>query len=366
METHNLVLYSRSAVVSDWSCPRRRYWNYEYGGRGLTPDTTNLALFLGQSLHDGLAAIAHGLDIEDIAPTAVAQVREMLLTNSTSTEVDAEYFAAEQSTLVEGLLRGYARHTWPILQRLYPEVVCVEKEMTFEHDGLTFMAKPDLIVRDEAGDLVYLEFKSTSSVKDQWINSWTTAVQLHSSVRAVEATLGEKVGSVVIVGLNKGYVSYGKQNSPMCYGYFRSGNPPFNADEWLYDYKAGYRKYPIWQRDGGAKRWIDEMPDHILASQFPMTPPIMLNDDLIDAFFKQRARREHAIRHGRELLNKPGVDQPSVLDEYFPQNFEQCSPGWGSGCSYKRLCHGQVDNPLTAGFAHRHSHHDIEEAALNG
>lgn len=363
--TNPLIYYSRSAVVSDWVCPRKRYWNYEYAGRGINPMASPLALQMGILIHDGLAAITANIDIDTIADAANAQLKGMLLEGQDFPSTENIHFAEEQAALVEGLLRGYHRHIWPQLQEDY-EVVACEKEMIYEHDGLHFLSKPDLLLRNkESGDLIYVEFKSTSSVKEQWMASWQTAVQLHSSIKAVEATLGETVSQVIVQGLNKGYVSqYNRQESILIYGYFKAGQPPFQKDTWSYVYRAGLKKEPIWKREGGVKQWIAEMPENILSQQLPITPPIFINRDLVDAFFRQRAVREHDIRLARDwLLEHP--DDKDMIDRFFPQHFEQCTPGWGTGCSYRKLCHGNIQEPLAAGYELRHSHHQLEEDQLN-
>jgi hypothetical protein len=360
------IYYSRSAVTTDWTCPRKRYWNYEYANRGIVPGDTNLALFIGTVIHDGLSAIAHGVPIDDIIEALGHQIISTLQVNQSE---DVIYFASEQLALTEGMLRGFHRHVWPRLMSSYPEIVSIEKEYTFEHDGLTFLSKPDLVLRDHMGNLWYLEYKTTSSMKDQWLNSWSTAVQLHSSVRAVEATIGEALTGVIVQGLYKGYVSYDKQSSPFCYAYHKAGNPPFGDDVWSYEYKAGLKKYPTWQMDSGVRGWVERMPEHILAAQFPQVPPILLNDGLINAFFNQRANREHEIRTAREMIMDPNLgtnERQEWLDKVFPQHFEQCNPGWGSGCSYRRLCHGFAADPLDAGFTLRESHHEIEQLAIEG
>ena len=358
-----LIYYSRSAVTTDWTCERKRWWAYEYDGKGLASDVTNLALYLGTCIHDGLAAIARGADIESIATAAATQMRDSLRANPTAQDGDAETFAQEQAALTEGLLRGFHRHVWPRLMREYPEIICVEKELTYPHDSLIFQAREDLILKDTQGQHWYFEFKTTKWSNDQWVNSWPTAVQLHSAVRAAEHTLGIPITGVIVQGLFKGYIAYGKQTSPFCYAYHKAGNPPFTKDDFIYEYKAGYRKYPVWLREGGVKRWVDEMPEHILAAQYPQVPPIFINDDLVDAFFRQRAEREMEIAVASRALNDPEVSdvvKQQVLDVSFPQHFEACQPGWGSGCEFKRLCFGKVEEPLKAGFSYRVNHHHIE------
>jgi hypothetical protein len=366
----HIVLYDRSRVTTDWRCPRSRYWGYEYQGKGITSGNIHLELYMGTAIHDALGAIAtfqknvEAVNIDLIATTAKTQMVQALLAQMDGEdEYEATTFANEQAALVEGLVRGYYRHVWPRLLQQYPTIISIEQEMTYEHDNLTFMARPDLIMADTEGNLFYIEYKSTSSKREDWINSWNTAIQLHSSVRAAEATLGEPITAVVVQGLYKGYPAYGKQSSPFCYAYFKTGNPPFTEASYSYEYKAGYKRTPTWELDGGVKQWVEDMPDAVLADQFPQTPPIFINDDLLNAFFRQRAEREPEIAVVSKGLLDPdlkSVFRDQLLDMAFPQKFDQCVPGWGKPCQFRMLCHGVIDDPLKAGFEYRIPHHALE------
>jgi hypothetical protein len=363
-------LYSRSAVVTDWKCPRKRYLQYELDGRGIVNPHSSLELALGTTVHDGLAGIALGVPIQEAASVQGYAMYQSLV--PTVNPTDAEIlFGNEQAALVEGLLRGFYRHMWPRLQAAYPEVVMVEKELLYPHDGLLFMAKPDLVARDPEGVLWYVEYKTTSYKHEGWVNQWDTAVQLHSSIRAIEAELGEKVGGVVVQGLYKGYESYGKQSSPFCYAYSRQGNPPFSRTEIRYEYAAGFKRAPTWELDGGVAKWVEDMPEGIIADQFPQAPPIYAKDDLIDTFFNQRATREKEIQLATHMItiykdNEAAVK--GVMDVCFPQKFDQCKPGWKNNkpCEYARICHGSVPNPLESGYEYRVSHHEAERKQNEG
>jgi hypothetical protein len=380
----------RSRIVKDWTCPRARYLGYELYGQGIAPDVTSLELGLGIAVHDALAEIARqqqaedgdpvdnpNVDIDAIATAAQQQVYDSL-TATEPGEVpsdDARTFASEQACMVEGMLRGFHRHVWPQMMSRYTRIVAVEQEMTLPlAEGITFMSKPDLVVEDADGEWWYVEYKTTSSKKSQWIDSWNTAVQVHSGIRAVEHTLGHPVTGVVVQGLYKGYESYGRQNSPFCYAYVRSGRPPFTQDEVRYDYASGFRRQPVWERPGGVKQWVEEMPAEILADQFPATPPIFVKEELVDAFLQQTAAREDLIAsamraitdvNASELLGDVAQQEriQLILDDDFPQHFEACQPAWGRGCSFKRLCHGRVDDPLRQGFTVREPHHTPEADA---
>ena len=360
-------LIDRTRTVQDWKCKRSRYLGYELGGKGIVKKGTSLELFMGITLHDALAAFAimhsesGSIDIDTVASTARQQMFENLMADPGDTMMnEALEFANEQATLVEGILRGFHRHVWPRLM-LGHKIVQVEGENEFNLDQegkFVFMTKPDLLLENSDSDLVYIEYKSTSSKKDKWINSWDTAVQLHSSIKAVEASQGRRPAYVQIVGMYKGYESYGKQSSPFCYAYKKSGNPPFTQDQVQYDYKAGFRRVPTWEMAGGVKAWVEGMPDNIVADQFPMTPPIMVNDALVDAFFRQRLVREMEIADAMSQ----DIDE-ATLDRVFPQSFDQCVPSFGYSCPYKKICHGEVSEPLSQGYELRTPHHAREAEA---
>lgn len=366
IETRPLRFVTLSRTAKDWTCPRSRFWGYEYVGRGLSVTGTSQALYLGSSLHDALAVIGIRhmtgvpVDIDEVANTVFKQIYEILEASTTKGSVEeAKLYANEQATLIEGLVRGYYKHVWPRLLAKYPEIVAVEEEVVYHmSDEIKFVARPDLLMADPEGGVHYIEFKSTSSKKQEWVDSWQTAVQLHSSVKAVEATFGYLPEDVTIIGFYKGYSSYGKQNSPMCYAYKKSGNPPFTKDQVEYGYKAGFKKLPVWEMEGGCKAWIESMPELVLADQFPMTPPIYVDEDMISAFFKQRLIREEEIALYDES------NEVFTLDKVFPQKFEACSPAWGHECEFKKICFGAVKDPIVEGYELRVPHMEAERDQL--
>jgi hypothetical protein len=371
VEVRPLRLYDRSRVTTDWGCPRKRFYNYEFAGKGIVPPGLALELFLGTVIHDAFAALATShlvnaghIDIDLIVDVA----KKAIFTTFPNDTPEEGYFALEQAALIEGILRGFHLHVWPSLIERYPTILFIEEEMLYTHNNLGFMAKPDLVLTNDEGEVVYVEYKSTSSKKEGWVNSWSTAVQLHSTIRAVEASKGVKVSNVIIQGLYKGYESYGKQSSPFCYAYMKKGQPPFSADVISYEYRAGLKRYPTWELEGGTKKWIEEMPSNVLADQFPQTPPIMIKDDLVNSFFAQRTMREHEIKLALDMLDAAALANDeegmnSIMDTAFPQRFDQCIPGWGKPCGYRQLCHGGVDDPFSAGFSWREPHHTPEVEA---
>lgn len=379
MLSKTIRLFDRSRTATDWQCQRRRYWQYEYDGLGVVPESVALELHMGTIIHDSLAAIAtqHSqdrkkmtspatgpVDIDQIAMAAQrAMYTSLMDAQAGESSYEAGMFANEQAALVEGLIRGFYRSVWPKLVEQYPTIIAIEREMTFKiDDHLMFMSKPDLVMADRDGVWVYVEYKSTSSKREDWVNSWETAIQLHSTVKAVEAELGQAPASVQIVGLYKGYQSYGKQSSPFCYAYTRPANPPFIHATTSYEYKAGLKRAPVWEMDGGVKQWVHGMPDQLLTDQFPISPPIFVKESMVESFFKQRQLREHEISLAMGMLETADEEwqKTAILDASFQQKFDNCQPAWGRGCPYKQLCFGDSRDPLSHGFEYRASHHQLE------
>lgn len=368
------IIFHRSGAVSDWHCPRSRFYGYEIYGRGISPPETQLSLYLGTLIHDGVAAMVHNVPIEKIVEAGVRQLRAKLLEGRgphgpKELDSDAQYFAEEQCALAEGLLRGFYRARWPQICEAYPEVVLCEKELVYDYeiDGqqLRFLSKPDLVRRDKEGNLWVFEWKTTSSNKEEWIHQWETAVQVHAQIKTIETALGEPVAGCIVQGFYKSYVSqWNRLESIFAYAYHKPGEPPFSKPIWAYEYKAGLRKSPIWQREGGVKQWVEEMPIPLLASQFPCTPPIFVKDRLVDAFFKQQGHREVQINDFMEQTHPDDEGYDEMLGVVFPQHFESCN-AWSRPCSFKRLCFGADVVPLSIGYTLRHSHHELEEQALN-
>lgn len=333
-------------------------------GIGIVPDTEAYELTFGTAIHTGIAEIGKGqlagdIDIDVIASAAATEISEFLKKSH------PDEYIHEQATLVEGLLRAFHKYLWPKLMELYPKILAIEQEMSYQYESTLFMAKPDMIVADKDGTVFYLEWKTTSSKREEWVTSWNTAIQLHATTRAIEASFGESIGAVQVIGLYKGYFAYNKLSSPLVYAFKKNGSPPFSREEISYEYKAGMRRTPVWEMDGGVKAWVASMPESILASQFLCTPPIFVRDEMVDSFFEQRYYREQEINLAKQMLANIDDEEAkaNILAVAFPQRFDQCHPAYGRPCAYERICHGSVLEPLKAGFRLRESHHAIEREA---
>ena len=379
---NNLIYHSRAVAEQDWECQRSRYWQYNYE-EGIRKDNLTLELFVGTVLHDALAGIAFqhtsgNVDIDKIATDSGQLVRdtlsdyylETIYTKATEVPHNTPEWLTmmEQSTLVEGLIRGFYKLRWPALIAEYPIVIASERETIFPHDysgklnkkgPFVYKAKPDLVLEGEQGR-IYLELKSTGTKKVEWVNSWTSAIQIHGTAKAIEFTLGEPMLGTLVQGFYKGSEQYGKFSSIFCYGYVSKGVPPFNKTTYSADYRKGFTRTAVWEMEGGVKGWVERLSVETLSDQFLQTPLIFTNEEMAESFFRQRAIREESVKNTTVLLRSSDpIKHQTLMDTTFPQSFSKCSAAWGKECQFKKLCHTIVEDPLASGFIPRdHSHND--------
>ena len=318
---------SVSRVGEDWSCARKRYWGYEHDGTGITKNTTNLPLALGSALHEGAAALAEGEVINKVVGTSVDIFRDGLF------ELD-EPVINEQASLLEGMLRGLNRYALPNLLREYPIVAGVEMPMEMVYKDVAFVGVIDLLLKAPDGRQVVVDYKTTSSNRPQWLDSWEFSPQVHFYGELVRRVTGDPVAGVIIQGLYKGYNQRGKQYSPFCYGHCQKAAPPFAGEHWAYQKTQGYRHAPLWTAENMTlEKWIDEMPIEQLATQFPQTPLIFPDEQIAKIFMDQAVSRETVLRDWRN-----GTSDDLSLGTVFPQNLNACSPSFGSKCRYLDIC----------------------------
>lgn len=266
-------------------CACARYLGYHFGptGYGITHASDALPLATGLSAHEGVEAFGRILLAHDRLPTAEE-------TRAIIHDVQARYLAKvtlrgfqgilagpttdeiirEQAVLISGLLWAVRLKFLPWLHQTY-RVRMVEQERPHfltctcgagaspfdTHvargcEGKVLMLRTDLVAQRRTGaGLAYFEVKTTGWESDAWAEQWETDCQLGLGTLDLQQMLGAEVTELYIVGLGKGsrrkdkYETDGvqrkKQQTALCYGYCKLGNPPLASDQWL----------PTWE-------WIDE------------------------------------------------------------------------------------------------------------
>ena len=178
------------------------------------------------------------------------------------------------------------------------------------------------------------------------------AIQIHLGIKALEEELGERVEYGQVLGLNKGYDRDGRLIHPYVWAY-RKG------DQWGHEYKFGWDHAPVWEYPGGVLEWVTKLGPEVGLKQFAWSPPIFLDQRLLDRWVEQRIRRHLAIEEIKVLAQT----DLTMRDSYFDQRLIHCRPSFGPPCPYLAACHNQPvnSNPLGSGlYKVRIPHHDLE------
>jgi hypothetical protein len=357
-----LLFLDRTRNSTDLKCRRMRYWAFEWRRRGISARLRGVPLEMGSIIHDALAHLLEGREIDEVAAEAVTRHQKAQDEGKLGL---AEERVLESQVLLEGMLRGWHRFVLPRILSEY-HVIKVEGEVIYDFLGCRLGAKPDVLLRRKGDQtLWYVEWKTTSTMSPEYFNSWTKAVQLHAGALGVARTIGEEIAGAIVFCIYKGYWNkkYRRQESIFCYGYGPRDNGDHAFPQRLaYEYKPGLIKYPIVD----IKRWVAEMPEDVLSEQFADTGPVLLDERLCEAWLRQTAIREKEIDHAVNLIELAASPEAreEILDRYFQQNFNECLPAFGGfRCSYHDACHVKHigEDPIGSGiFDLREAHHTTD------
>ena len=355
MTQKRMLLVDRTRIEADWTCPRKRYWWTEYEGRGIVPATKAKALVFGIVVHEGLEQL----------PSQGAYRDQM------HGLPEWAELGSEERKLAEALVTGFALEVWPEWEQNY-EKVLVEQELEFELDGVLYMVRPDILLREKkTGDLWYPDFKTFGG---GWNNrKWTHALQQHLTIVACERATGEPIIGSWIQGLAKGYTRNGTLYHLLVSGYRRSGSPGISSTAYSAKHRSGFERFDVREYEGkegkGLKGWIQWLRAHepeALSKIFPRTGPIFLKREMMNDFLHQRSYREEEIAGVAARVSVGEMSETEAMNRVFPQNFSACEPAFGT-CPYLEACWVKKvrEDPVGQGlYEYREPHHDAERKVM--
>lgn len=385
------VPFDRSRVVAVEDCWRKRWWLYEWQGRGLQPVRRFVALEAGGAIHEGLALLAQGHPLDG----AIERALKIFRTELDAADIDMTLYegqepskvVAEHEALIEALLRAFAATVLPKLLADY-EVVGIEEEsyVDFHAKGidLRLLARVDGLLRRRVDNALFvLSYKTASMLGKKWRDTMETDQQVVTELMAADAALAragssERVQGVIIIGLAKGRRQEYPEgsgnwyhNSPLIWGWRLQGEPPMRPDQWATRYVGidgkrlgkGWRKASIWDNyRGGVSGWIGylrNMDPELLAEQFVMLPPVRRDEAAVQEWKDSVLPREATMP-----LRAGAVKDEHDLAELFPKHTSDGNCVWPSKCACYELCHGAVGaDPLGSGlFEMRDANHPAEAA----
>jgi hypothetical protein len=432
-------------------CPRRRYLGTHFGptGYGIAATSESLPLATGLAVHEGIEAFSTILIKDDRLPTA-EETRVIAATAQTTyrAKVDARGFLGilkgpitdetilEQEALIAGLIWAVRLKFLPWLHQSYKLISAEQERLHFlsctcgagpldaaEHirrgcTGVVLMLRNDLLAqRRGAPTFAYFEAKTTGWESSAWSEQWETDPQLALGTLDVEKQYGQEVTELYILGIGKGARKKDKyegvddpmkrQQSALCYGYCRPGNPPLAADDWLPSYEwvneAGETKrkskahrrrgvwelpdsdWPTWlayhQQDPAMppeEFWVRMLPPAVLEKVCFLLGPMNRQDAQLQSLRlsmqADEERWQQTLWTLYELQQKFAWDHPvfqGTLDQLVPCSWT-CRPfGKEHQCEFKGICHrdeGWQDPLATGHYKPRRPHHaaELQQAIARG
>jgi hypothetical protein len=388
-----LRVSDRSRYEEYFKCPRKRYWAYEYGGRGIQGVGKNEDLAFGAGVHNGMEELILTGDM-DLALKRL----EVEIADCTGETADGYSKYDEWYALGRGMLELFNAKLLPETKETF-EIKDTELEIVLElTDNLIWMTRIDGHLHRllKGNDLPYVwEYKtSATNYASELINSAQHNFQFLMEAAALQEHYAKQdktiyVGGTQLVVLLKGQktwatdaekkrgISGQRRISPFTYAYFK-GDPfadPSAGCDWWPKYKAGWTRLPVWVYPG-IERWYSKEfffdPEHgsreYLDGLIFEPPPISLDRKQFENLKAQIIAIEDQIAAGADLAMQANVHQDKILDHYFPQNFLNCHKDGGfnkKDCPFVGVCHeGEDPNPDGGIYQWREPNHPFEDQVL--
>lgn len=380
-------LIDRSRISAYFNCPRAYFWQYEYLNHGLAPTKTPSPLVIGGSIHKGLETLLRGGSEQTSVDAGIACLRDSLASGGLELEPqeDVLFVYKEQESLVEGLVRVYARIGAPRLLEQY-EIVEIEEEYDLPlSDRVTFMSRADGLLRKRTdGRLYLLSFKTAKRYEKRLSSDGFADVQGLSEAAAIEPLIGEEIAGVQMEYLIKGARMASPegtviQQNLLVHPWLNEGaigssvRDPANW-AWSYRWKdavgghalgKAWKRVNVWEYMSIAD-WVSLLQsndvqancgsalDTVLISPVPY---FRRTEELKDWRDQTRAVGERLANY-RD--NVGGLPNREKLNEFYPQNRRACN--WPSKCPMQDICFGPCgETPEETGlYKFREAHHETE------
>lgn len=325
------MLTDRSRIETAQKCMRKRYWEYEYDGRGVVPlKAESVALLIGSAVHAGLNMLWQGIE----PMGAVKDELSPLLT-------DERYL--EYLSLSQALVYAWQQARFAAMTNEYELVSSEQEEEPYDlGNGVMLMVRTDAILKRRSDDAIFVwNAKTTKVCDDRWRKQWVFDPQTLSETLPVEKRLGRPVDGVLIEGFQKGMeLEYPKgsghkyYNSPLIWAWEKDGAwaPRYDWSDESGNHRLGkgWVKKEIWLHyPSGVMGWINYLVAYhpeVLTEQFLPLEPILRSPWQVERWKRQTCVEETLINLMRE-----DIDAFSLASGH-----GNCL--WPSQCPYIPLC----------------------------
>lgn len=352
-----IYLEDRSGAETDDVCGMKYWWNRLEGGGGITPKEDALALRIGAEIHNDLLTISKMTE-EQLYPANIQlAVDEILAALTDEDKRDRKHMEILYRRL--GWFVAFALFIEPRIRERY-NTLYSEDELILDRDPLWVPITPDRILEDKlTKQIEYREYKSALRADPKWQHSWLYAIQMHLGIKVVEEELNRKVAFGQVMGLLKGSESYSDHHlvHPFVWGYMSTKSGKWSSEtmrtaEWI--------GMPVWEYEAGVVRYIQDVVGKEGSLRiFPMSPPVFLNERMLDNWIDRRRFRQKQIATVKDVCKT----DLTARSTFFEMRTRNCRPPFGDPCAYVKCCWNASigADPLGSGdYVRRIPHHDVE------
>jgi hypothetical protein len=359
-DSAKILLMDRSGAELDDDCGMAFFWNRVWhpaaddSVAGIVPEKEAIYFKVGRETHEDLHMVS---EMEDLSvPVLEERVKE--LTND---------LTAEDRLDLDMMERLYRRIGWFVAQALFIEpktrdqfeTIYCEDEIILDREPLWVPITPDRVLRRKSdGKLIYREYKSTAFAGQKWTGSWPFAIQLHLGMKALAEELGEPIEYAQIMGLYKGYPGRDGLSHPYVWAWRN-----IKTGAWTHEYaravpRSDWERAPIWEYPDGPVKWILTLGEEVALDQFPQSPPVFLNEDMVTDWITRKTHRAKEV----SLVGETCLFDHKLRSLMFEKRTKKCRPAFGDQCPYLPLCWNKsmAETPLAKGFVPRTPHHEVE------
>lgn len=371
---------SRSAIATRRQCPTRRYWAFDYAGKGLERKSASLPLVGGTRQHAAHARILMGANVDQVVAEEQVAYREEIEArgvNGTLPE-HLDFLIREQQTLFEGLVRGWVKFRLPLILDEY-EPVSIEQEWLVDMgDGFELPLRLDVLERHRGTGLLHIrDFKTVGYLRDGWREHYLHDLQTVLYCEAVERHTQEYVGGMEYEALLKGGRRQGTdkhgwadrelQQSPLCYGYAieQNGQREYQS---AYTTRKGSRKFAVWQEFEEVEDWLEgHLEESVWRELYAVSGMMCPTEEEQATTLDQVKRGERLYREALDEICLDLHDGESVqaaVAMNLERNTDHCfAYGSRHACPFLDLCFSPGTEPLEegSGFQLRTDHHSTGE-----
>jgi hypothetical protein len=221
----------QSRYICGFECPWRRLIRYHMMGTGLTFQTILEDIRIGSEVHGHIEQAYAKAQRGEVTgrETSKEFFGELELQDNAQITTATALTVLRIPPIVVGLVNAYLRVVLPWVVENY-DILATEEEYSHDlGDGIIYMARPDLSLREKSTGLTCVaDYKTSSSKPDRIAQIHIASLQTSMNGWSISQRHG-KLGSAQIHVLNRGSEDW---PSFLTHAYYRPGQPPYIQEDW--------------------------------------------------------------------------------------------------------------------------------------